>query len=79
MKVKSRHRGLLRLNFSPQGSSLFLGVADKHKVRGQRSEVVSLALVLKHLSEPDKALFLAVSLEVVCSCNLVNCEVMLKL
>lgn len=37
MKVKSRHRGLLRLNFSPQGWSLFLGVADKHKVGGQRS------------------------------------------
>lgn len=37
MKVKSRHRGLFSLNFSPQGWSLFLGVADKHKVRGQRS------------------------------------------
>lgn len=77
MKVKSRHRGLLRLNFSPQGSSLFLGVADKHKVRGQRSFfwLSSWNICLN----PTKLLFLAVSLEVVCSCNLVNSEVMLKL
>lgn len=68
MKVKSRHRGLLRLNFSPQGWSLFLGVADKHKVRGQRSFLwLSSWNICLNLT---KLYFF--SLEVVCSCNLVK-------